>query len=295
MNMIGKNIALMSIFGLMFGLTACSNSNQQQTTQTTEAKPQTTNNTPSNGGLEPRIVAEKINSKLPDTAPTYKVLTTGSMPPFSFFNEKGELMGLDIDAMQAIGEAGGFKVVFYTHPWQGLFDKVANGEYDMSASGISYTDERAKSYALSNSYFFSPSAMMVKDNEKFANVKGISDIKDLSIGVMKDSKQMAQAKQLGAMSLENYNTAFLAFQGLVQDKIAVTLQDEPSLRYSAMQYPEHKVKIIPYEDNKEPSSQQIILMKKDNQTVANQVNKGIEIILNNGEMKKIESKWLGKS
>lgn len=125
------------------------------------------------------------------------------------------------------------------------------------------------------------------------NVKKFLDIKNLRIAGMKESKQLAQANTIGATSMTGYDTTFLAFKALVQDKEDVVLQDEPFLRYTAKQYPEQKINIIPYEDAKEPSAQQIILMKKDNKNLINQVNKGIDTVLNNGEMKKIEEKWLG--
>lgn len=290
-----KTTAMIGVFGvMMLGLTACGGDKNQEThaTQTSKTQQSTTaTTTNTNVVLETRVVAEQINSKLPDTAPTYKVLTTGSMPPYSFFNEKGQLRGLDIDAMQEIAEAGGFKVTFYTHPWQGLFNKVANGEYDMATSGISYTDERAKTYTLSKGYFTSPSAIMVMEN--LSHVTGLNDVKNLSVSVMKNSKQMLQAEQFGITKLKNHPTTFLAFQDVIQGNVDATLQDAPPLRYLAKQYPEYKVRVIPYEDSKEPSAQQVILMKKDNQSLASQVNKGIDTIIKNGKMKKIEEKWLG--
>lgn len=268
-------------------LTACSQSEQVTTTQVKATNEKVTQLN------EPRKLAEKFVSKLPKNAPTYKVVTAGSVPPYSFFNEKGELRGLDIDAMQAIAEAGGFKVEFYTHLWQEMFAKVASGEYDMSASGISYTDERAKQYSLSNSYFFSPSAIMVKAD--LTNVKNFADVKNLSVGVMAGSKQMLQAEKASIAHLRNYATTFLAFQEVIQGDVQATLQDEPPLRYLAKQYPEHKVHIIPYENQKEPSAQQVVLMKKDNQALLKKVNQGIDMVLKNGEMQKIEEKWLGKN
>lgn len=84
----------------------------------------------------------------------------------------------------------------------------------------------------------------------------------------------------------------MAFQDVIQGNVDATLQDAPPLRYLAKQYLEYKVRVIPYEDSKEPSAQQVILMKKDNEALANQVNKGIDTIIKNGKMKKIEEKWL---
>ena len=52
-------------------------------------------------------------SQLPDTAPVIKVATTGTTPPFSFQDDYGNMQGIDIDVIRAIGEEQGFKVEFY--------------------------------------------------------------------------------------------------------------------------------------------------------------------------------------
>ncbi len=63
-------------------------------------------------------------SPLPDTAPTYKVATSGMQPPFTFRGQTGLLQGIDIDAMRKIGEEAGFKVQFYQEPWKNIFTSI---------------------------------------------------------------------------------------------------------------------------------------------------------------------------
>lgn len=71
-------------------------------------------------------------SALPDDAPVIKVATTGTQPPFSFQDEYGNMIGIDIDAIRAIGEHAGFKVEFYKEPWQNVFPSVVAGQRDIS-------------------------------------------------------------------------------------------------------------------------------------------------------------------
>ena len=49
-------------------------------------------------------IKEDFVSKLPDTAPTLKVALTGDFPPFSFQDDYGNLQGVDVDSIRAIGE-----------------------------------------------------------------------------------------------------------------------------------------------------------------------------------------------
>src|SRR5690606_41744233 len=112
---------------LSVGLFGCGNSTTQESSD-------------ANGATDNK---DNFVSQLPDTAPVIKVATTGTMPPFSFQDDYGNMQGIDIDSIRAIGEEQGFKVEFYKETWQNMFDSVASGGRDLAISGISYKDDRA--------------------------------------------------------------------------------------------------------------------------------------------------------
>ena len=239
------------------------------------------------------ITADGFVSTLPDTAPTYKVITTGTMAPFSFSDAKGNLMGFDIDAMRAIGEAGGFKVAFYKTEFKNMFPTIASGKYDIAASGISYTEERKGLYNLSDSYFFNPSAIMYKNTSQ--PVKTLAELKNMKVAGMDGSKQVEQVKAAtGATNVDIYPTTYLLFQALVQDKEQAIVQDEPFLRYTAKNFPDQKVTIVAYEGQNEPSAQQVVVLRKGNDALTAKVNQGIATIKANGKLQQLEDKWFGK-
>lgn len=238
-------------------------------------------------------LADNFVSKLPNTAPVYKVATTGTMAPFSFANEKGALQGFDIDALRAIGEAGGFKVEFYKMPFKTIFDDVATGKYDLGASAISYTDERKGKYNLSDSYFFNPSAIMYKTSA--TPITTLAELKNSKVAGMTGSKQPEQVKNAtGLTSINTYDTTYLLFQALVQGKEQAIVQDEPFLRYTANNFPNEKMTIVAYENKDEPSAQQVIIMPHGKDELTAKVNKGLATVKANGELQKLEQKWFGK-
>lgn len=264
---------------LSVGLISCSQPEFSENLQTAEA----TNNK-----------KETFVSKLPDSAPVIKVATTGTMPPFSFQDDYGNMQGIDIDAIRAIGETQGFKVEFYTETWQNMFDSVESGSRDLAISGISYKVDRDARYGLSNSYFFNPSAIMYAKSN--LTINGLSDLKGLHVGGMEGTKQVDQVKEMGGYSdLSTTVTTFLLFEDLLQGKVDAIVQDLPLLQYTAANHPEHKVVIVPYEDESNPAAQQVILMAKGNDSLIAQVNEGIAKLKASGEFKKIEDKWLSAS
>lgn len=231
-------------------------------------------------------------SKLPDTAPTIKVATTGTMPPFSFQDDYGNMQGIDIDSIRAIGEEQGFKVEFYKETWQNMFDTVETGGRDLAISGISYKDDRAVKYGLSAPYFFNPSSIMYKNTD--LKINRIDDLQGMHVAAMEGSKQEDQLRAMGRYSeLTTRSTAYLLFEDLMQDKVDVILHDLPILQFTAKNHPEYDVTIVAYEGEDNPSAQQVILMAKGNKDLISKVDEGIAKLKQKGTFKEIENRWLG--
>src|SRR5690606_14580065 len=65
-------------------------------------------------------------------------------PPFETVNDAGEIVGFDVDVVNAICERINCVAEFQTTAWDGIFAAMANGEFDMIASGITITEERSQ-------------------------------------------------------------------------------------------------------------------------------------------------------
>ncbi|GAA0309335.1 substrate-binding periplasmic protein [Psychrobacter aestuarii] len=261
------------------GMVGCNNANQPETTANDSSQEQ---------------AKDTFVSSLPDDAPVLKVATTGNLAPYSMQDDYGNMQGIDIDIIRAIGEDQGFKVEFYKETWQELFDSVASGERDLAISGISYNDERNEKYGLSMPYYFNPSAIMYKSGEHQLNT--LSDLKGLRVGVLEGAKQAAQMEAVGGQeSITGYATGFLLYENLVQDNIDAALLDAPILQYTAKNHPEYKLTVVPYEKASEPTSQSVILMAKDNEQLINTINQGIANIKNTDAIQKSEERWIGSA
>ncbi|MGP4716118.1 substrate-binding periplasmic protein [Psychrobacter sp. T6-6] len=260
---------------LSVGLFGCGESSTQENTSTTVTENK-----------------DSFVSELPDTAPTLKVATTGTMPPFSFQDDYGNMQGIDIDSIRAIGEEQGFKVEFYKETWQNMFDSVASGGRDIAISGISYKDDRAVKYGLSTPYFFNPSSIMYAKSN--VTINDIQDLQGMHVAAMEGSKQEDQLNAMGKYSdMTTRTTAYLLYEDLMQGKVDVILHDLPILQFTAKNHPEYDVTIVPYEGQDNPSAQQVILMAKGNNELINNVNEGIAKLKQKGTFKEIETRWLG--
>ena len=76
-----------------------------------------------------------------------RVVTVGSdttYPPFEFVAEDGTITGFDVELVNAICERVNCVAEFQSTAWDGIFAALAAGEFDMVASGVSITPERAQ-------------------------------------------------------------------------------------------------------------------------------------------------------
>ncbi len=244
---------------------------------------------------ETETVAQKeYVSPLPDTAPTYKVATSGMQPPFTFRGDKGLLQGIDIDAMRKIGEEAGFKVQFYQEEWKNIFTSIEEGERNLAMSSISYSDARAKKYNLSHSYLFVPPAIVYRKTDTKHPTK-LSDLNGLKIGALDGSIQIEDVKA-GAkdVTIVPAKTLYLAYTQLIRGESDVILGDMQELQYRGKEFADYNFGVAPYRTEEEPSAHFVVLMNKKDTELLEKVNTAIDKLKAEGEFKKIEQKWIGK-
>jgi polar amino acid transport system substrate-binding protein len=121
-------------------------------------------------------------------------------PPF-FFEDHGELKGLDIDLSKSIADALGVKVVFNRNgkSFNEAVQLVADDEADISAAKISRTLARSQTVLFSTPYITLPHAMLV-NRLRFAQIAGGKPVAEVmqnysdTIGVIANSSFVGYAK-----------------------------------------------------------------------------------------------------
>ena len=95
-----------------------------------------------------------------------RVLRIGSdttYPPMETVDEAtGEIVGFDVDVVNAICERINCTAEFVTTAWDGIFAALAQGEFDMVVSGVSITEERDKIVDFSEPYLVVNQAILMQ-------------------------------------------------------------------------------------------------------------------------------------
>ena len=110
-------------------------------------------------------------------APAEKILRVGTEPsfaPFEFQKEGSkELVGYDIDIINAVGKKMGYKVVISSMGFDGLIPALQAGNLDIAISGMTITEDRKKAVSFSDSYYTSGLNILVnKDNGSIWQLAG---------------------------------------------------------------------------------------------------------------------------
>ena len=122
------------------------------------------------------VAAVPAAAPAPPPAKVYVVGTDAAYAPFESQNQKGEIVGFDIEVVQAVAKKAGIEVKFVNTPWEGIFNALGQGDRDMVVSAVTITDERKQTMDFSNPYFDAQQLIAVKENSKVAK---FADLKKL--------------------------------------------------------------------------------------------------------------------
>ncbi len=220
------------------------------------------------------------------------IATDATFPPMEMVDENKSIVGFDIDLMNAAAKAGGFQVEFKNTAWDGIFGGLENGKYDAVMSSVTITDERKKTMDFSIPYVNAGQILVVGSETN--NVTTLADLAGKTVG--------AQIGTTGAFEIEKvtdqykinektYDEAGLAFADLANKRIDAVVIDTPVAANYALQTAEYKgkLKMVGQAFTEEYYG---VAVKKGNSKVLDVINAGLKKVLDAGDNKAIEAKWL---
>ena len=97
------------------------------------------------------------------TPGTLTVATEGTYRPFSYHEDggTGDLIGYDVEIIEAVAEKLDLEIVFQETQWDAIFAGLDAGRFDVIANQLSINPEREASYLFSEPYTVSPGVRSV--------------------------------------------------------------------------------------------------------------------------------------
>ncbi|MBP6125194.1 MAG: amino acid ABC transporter substrate-binding protein [Leptotrichiaceae bacterium] len=235
-----------------------------------------------NVGEETSALPSKIVIGLDDT-----------FAPMGFKNEKGEIVGFDIDLAKEVAKRLNIEVEFKSINWDSKILDLNSGSIDLIWNGLTITPERTEETAMSKPYMSNNQSIVVRAN---SNIKTKSDLNGKIVGVQNQSSGEETVVKSGA------NKDFKEFKGYAQYDQA--FMDLDSGRIEAIVVDEMFAKYI--KNTKEDQSGKLlytilednfgleyfgIAAKKGNRKLIDAIDKTIEEMKSDGTYKEIFSRW----
>ena len=216
------------------------------------------------------------------------VATDATWPPMEYVDENKEIVGFDIDLMNAIAKEAGLEVEYRNVAWDGIFAGLAAGEYDAVISSVTITDERKAQYDFSEPYINAGQIVVVQAG---SDITGPDALSGHTVGAQLSTTGAFAVQEMSGVTLKEYDEVGLAFEDLVAGRIDAVVCDTPVAADFALQREEYraKLKIVGDSFTEEYYG---ILVQKGNSDLLSKINEGLAAVQDKGTDKTLEEKWL---
>lgn len=212
--------------------------------------------------------------------------------PMGFRNDKGELVGFDIDLAKEVGKRINKEIKFQPIDWSMKETELNAGNIDLIWNGYTITEGRKKEVAFTSPYLANSQILVTLADSP---VETIADLEGLVVSTQAESSALdaARAKTGFVESLKNgeiiqFSTNNEAFNDLEAGRSDAIVVDEVLARYYMNQNGEEKYKVL--EENLGPEEFGIGLRKTDTELLK-EINGALEDIKNDGTYDEIYNKW----
>ena len=217
-----------------------------------------------------------------------KVATEGTFSPFSYYNDRNELVGYDVDVARAVAEKLGLKIEFLTAPWDAMLAAFDAGKADAVFNQVSITDERKKKYEYSVPYTVVYGAIIVhKDNN---DIKSFEDLKGKKNADSATSNWAQVAKKYGAQNV-TVDSFAKSMELLIARRVDTVVRDNTVFYDFLKQRPDAPIKIAAKLKDVDYSA---AIVQKGNKELADQISKALNELKAEGKLREISLKYFGK-
>ena len=211
-----------------------------------------------------------------------------SYPPFETTNEKGEIVGFDVDVANAICKEIQATCHFKSQSFDALIPSLKAKRFDAAISAMDITEARAKQVSFSNAYYDSTASYVaLKGKADLASAKTIG----VQNGTTFQQYTAAETKQYNAKSYASLQDAIL---DLKNGRIDIIFGDTAVLSDMISKEPEIQFVGEKVTNKKYFGNGLGIAVNKSSKELLESLNKGLETVKSNGEYQKIYDKWMTK-
>lgn len=224
------------------------------------------------------------------TKSDYVVAVEPAYIPFVFNNDQHQTDGFDIDVLNAIAKQQNLTFTYKPYPWKMLFDSLSKGDADIAAAGITITEARKQDMDFSEPYFQSRQMLLLGADA--TKIESFSQLPSLRLAVKEGTTSDDLVKQLGMTDQTLFlSSNYATVKEVLQGNVDAALGDSGVMLYYHSLYPEKKLTTLA--DDTETPEEFGFALRKNQQALMDQLNKGLRAIKADGTYERIYQKWFG--
>jgi polar amino acid transport system substrate-binding protein len=219
-----------------------------------------------------------------------RVGLSGDQPPLNMTNKNGEIIGLEVDLMNALTQSMGMEANFVVKPFADLLPALERGDVDLVISGMTITPERNARFAFAGPYFISGKSVLTK-SETIANVDSATNLDDPArtyaalAGSTSEAFVRAVLPQAKLISTRDYRSAV---QMVLDDEVEAMIADFPICQLAVLQHPEAGLSTFIRPFTVEPLG---IALPADDPLLVNLIENYLNTLENTGLLTQFKAKW----
>jgi len=224
--------------------------------------------------------------------------TEASYPPFESINSQGQMVGFDIDILNAVCAHINASCRFVNQPWDSLIPGLELGKFDVIFGAMNITEERQKRVDFTKPYYVNTGTFVAAKSAHLS--LNPNDLKGKTIGVQSATtyNYYAQARYGNTARVNTYPSIQDAFLDLQAGRVDLVFGDTPIMLqwlHSGVNADSYTAVGQPITDAKFFGAGDGFAVKKGNTDLLHQLDQGLNAIKADGAYKKIQLKYFGSA
>ncbi len=210
--------------------------------------------------------------------------------PFELTNQKGEIIGFDVDMAKAMAAAMKVELELVSTAWDGIIPALLTDKFDVIMSGMTLTQERNLKVNFADPYILIGQSVLLK-KDLAATVKSYKDLNNAKFTVaskLGTTGEQATKKMIPNAKYISYETEQEGVIELVNGKIDAFIYDLPFNAIAVNQKGQGKIVHLSEPFTKEPLAWAI---RKGDPDFLNWLNNFMQQLKYDGVYDKINQKW----
>jgi len=218
------------------------------------------------------------------------VASSATYAPFAFENKDKQIVGFDIDIINAIAKHQNLKIKVVNTPWSGIFAALNNGDVDLVISGVTINDKRRQSYDFSAPYFAAHQLIAVAKGSTVASLKDLAGKKIAVVNASTADDVASREFGKTSANIRRFESTPLIISELAGGGVDAAIGDNGVIAYRVSQNAALKT----VEDPSFPEEGFGIVVKKGDKALQDKLNAGLAAVRADGSYGEIYKKWFAK-